>query len=1240
MRSLLILFLVPTCISFAQQGPNYGPPKVIPPSPTASALGRYGEIPVSLFTGMPSIGIPLYELPSKELSLPISLSYHASGVKVDDVASWVGINWSLDAGGVITRSVRAGKDESPQSGRMDVDLPTPVELTDAFTARSYAWNSKDGEPDAYFYNFAGRSGQLMFDESGQFHTTKADKIKFEKVLSPIQQTEWILVDERGIRYFFGGNGSAVEYTSVNDDSGVQELPTAWYLTKIISADGSDEVNFTYLPKGEVNGFPSGQTYVWHNSHVLIESFIEPLPSSETSFQGEYTTAAPTTGNGILSEISSKKGRVVFETTATRTDVAGARELSAIKVYDGSDKLCRIFTLTYNVVNNRLFLASVAESEPNGISKPPYIFNYFDESGLPVRFSKAQDFWGYFNNKVNNTHLIPNVPVDYTLPANFTFADRSCDPSVIVKGSLKSIVYPTGGMTEFEYGPNTFTNGAPSLDVPTTLTINTINDATSTSETFTPRSQNARIRIHFNSFREENNNPRPVVYLQKFENDMWSSNGQHVWQIEYPSLDNQVVDFNIPVEIYKPYRLLITTEGCPNPPCNPPLPSPDHYTTDATIEYFPADDQEYISIGGGIRIKAIRDYDPNSAIPTNVRKFTYYDGVLVSVPLYYYKNYRWLCKSANPLNQSQCINMERIVKYSVTSQSLVNLGSCQGGLVVYPRVRESFGENEENGYSESYFKVSSTLGYSGIGTDPPFLPVENTDYYDGKLWQQTKHNNASTMLQKSWSLDGTGSHSVNFSTSRALKVVQTEFPSQYSNPLENMAFVFGYYDINSVWMYPDSTAELTYVEGSAPVAIGTKYYHDNPLHGQVTKTVTKTSDGKVIEVRSAYAHDSPSDTEMTTSTLTELQNRNMIATPLKSEKFVNGARKEGSISNFQLFNGVPELSSVLVLDGSEYKKRITYDKYTDGNVSTLFKANDNKISYLWGYNNVLPIAEIINAGLNEDVEYEGTSQSMPTTNVPGLQLEYYTVQGGININFDQNVTLNCTVSRGGADPSIPDHYFNVILSFMNEDTQAIINGATFGLTAQTSQVINLTPGRYALRYTYSGDIGVENTFYFNSSLDYQAKKVYSNVFYTSFEEDTQNTSAEARTGRASHVGTYLVNHPKQLGDYILTYWTKTGSANWQYHESDISVTSSTSQSVSIGSSGDLLDEVRLHPRNATMTTYAYDPLIGMTSMTDANNITTYYEYDELGRLELIRDDNGNVIKKYKYHYALDTSSGQE
>lgn len=62
----------------------------------------------------------------------------------------------------------------------------------------------------------------------------------------------------------------------------------------------------------------------------------------------------------------------------------------------------------------------------------------------------------------------------------------------------------------------------------------------------------------------------------------------------------------------------------------------------------------------------------------------------------------------------------------------------------------------------------------------------------------------------------------------------------------------------------------------------------------------------------------------------------------------------------------------------------------------------------------------------------------------------------------------------------------------------------------------------------------------------------------------------------------------------------------------------------------LDELRLCPQTARMTTSTFDPVIGKTSEADVNSRVTYYEYDELGRMRFIKDDYNNVVKMYEYN----------
>ncbi|HEY9259244.1 hypothetical protein [Chitinophaga sp.] len=85
---------------------------VLPPSPNAASLGKFADFPTNLYNGVPQIDIPLWNIDMGKVKVPISLSYHASGVQVSEVPSWTGLGWTLNAGGAITRSVHGLPDDA------------------------------------------------------------------------------------------------------------------------------------------------------------------------------------------------------------------------------------------------------------------------------------------------------------------------------------------------------------------------------------------------------------------------------------------------------------------------------------------------------------------------------------------------------------------------------------------------------------------------------------------------------------------------------------------------------------------------------------------------------------------------------------------------------------------------------------------------------------------------------------------------------------------------------------------------------------------------------------------------------------------------------------------------------------------------------------------------------------------------------------------------------------------------
>jgi YD repeat-containing protein len=134
-----------------------------------------------------------------------------------------------------------------------------------------------------------------------------------------------------------------------------------------------------------------------------------------------------------------------------------------------------------------------------------------------------------------------------------------------------------------------------------------------------------------------------------------------------------------------------------------------------------------------------------------------------------------------------------------------------------------------------------------------------------------------------------------------------------------------------------------------------------------------------------------------------------------------------------------------------------------------------------------------------------------------------------------------------------------------------------------------------------------------------------MYYEGFEETSANTSTVAKTGLKSYADVLSVNLP-QPGTYVLSYWSKSGSEDWQHVQSTITA------STIIGGHGTLIDEVRLYPARAKMTTRQFSPGLGVVSETDANSNSVYYEYDSFGRLKLQRDTDRNLVKVFEYQIS--------
>lgn len=112
------------------------------PSPASSTSIKNINIPVSMYNGVASVSVPLYEATAKNgASIPVALQYNTSGIRVAETAGPAGLGWQLMAGGKITR----------------VLMGMPDELTDNKTGVTrdilgeMLSNLTDGEKDLFYF---------------------------------------------------------------------------------------------------------------------------------------------------------------------------------------------------------------------------------------------------------------------------------------------------------------------------------------------------------------------------------------------------------------------------------------------------------------------------------------------------------------------------------------------------------------------------------------------------------------------------------------------------------------------------------------------------------------------------------------------------------------------------------------------------------------------------------------------------------------------------------------------------------------------------------------------------------------------------------------------------------------------------------------------------------------------------------------------------------------------------------
>ena len=373
-------------------------PSILPQSPEATSFAKFGNYQVNLFTGLPDISIPLYEIKVGEISVPISINYHASGVKVNDWGSWVGTGWSLSAGGSVSRRIMGLPDEQGGNNYLSGNHPVrDVSTLDLKTTADldYIKNINagiiDGEPDIFSYNFPGKSGQFVFNQNDGFNTIK---IPYDPVAISYTGGYFDIKNESGVTFQFHD----AEFSQFYDVGKTIQGKSTWVLTKVFSANKQDSINFSYTARSgqvsaDIRDFVILNDNVWQGNYYTFDlgtGFTDNLSSG--------------TDERKIQQITFPNGKIVFDaSTADRADAfIGQKSLTDIKVYALDIKTNTyalvkmvIFNQSYfvNSLNNtikRLRLDGITITDNAGVAVENYQCTYNTSVELPARLSRARD----------------------------------------------------------------------------------------------------------------------------------------------------------------------------------------------------------------------------------------------------------------------------------------------------------------------------------------------------------------------------------------------------------------------------------------------------------------------------------------------------------------------------------------------------------------------------------------------------------------------------------------------------------------------------------------------------------------------------------------------------------------------------------------------------------------------------------------------------------------------------------
>ena len=460
-------------------------------SPQAFSMIKNGSIQPDLNTGTLNVTIPVYVWEDADFRIPVQLCYSTNGFKPARQTGVVGLGWSCSVGGVITRQIAGFDDFNDHYGYYNKNHNyTNEELYEMEVDIEYSPNpdgilhgGHDTNPDVFRFNFLNHSGSFLIDDDGSFKVfnSNGERGCYDITYSAGSTKKFTIKTNDGYEYHFGSSYNSKEilylynpiYLILNaqenvflNDNSVSVI--AWHLDEIVAPNGRRlTLNYTSQSPNCYRALPNASDLVCTTFARGFWGVKNKNPSQPPYYIYKYPsiTTISYINNIKFHDVNSPEGQIIMSFDYTQKDhkeidtskdhayytplVTLQNKLDKIYFYNHGQESLGELSLSYIYNNTRMLLDQIYI---RNIGR--YKFTYNMDKSMPGILTNAQDFWGFYNGISNSDEDIDpttlNNNYDESVSQNFMNPN-----SVYSKlGTLKSITYPTGGRTEFEYEANT------------------------------------------------------------------------------------------------------------------------------------------------------------------------------------------------------------------------------------------------------------------------------------------------------------------------------------------------------------------------------------------------------------------------------------------------------------------------------------------------------------------------------------------------------------------------------------------------------------------------------------------------------------------------------------------------------------------------------------------------------------------------------------------------------------------